>query len=349
MATPMLRALRLHYGAEARIVGVMRPYVREVLDGIDWLDETILFDPRASDLQLRSRSVIRQLKSARLELSILATNSFRTAMIAFAARIPGRVGYVRYGRGPLLTKRLAPPRAGRRLVPVSAVEYYLELAKTVGANHSDKTMELATTPSGDAHANEIWKRNNLDGNFPVVGLSTGAAYGAAKEWPVEYFAALARQLASEESARAIVLCGPAERNAARRIVELANHPNVSSLADEQVSIELSKCVIRRCQLLISNDSGPRHIGAAFKVPTVTLFGPTDPRWSHNYHSRSIDLQLHVPCGPCAQRTCPLGHHQCMRDLTVEQVFTAASRLLRHTTQIGGTRPKEIGATDGRAA
>jgi heptosyltransferase-2 len=80
--------------------------------------------------------------------------------------------------------------------------------------------------------------------------------------------------------------------------------------------------------MVTTDSGPRHFAAAFKVPAVTLFGPTDPRWSDNYHPDAINLQLDVDCGPCAKRVCPLKHHRCMRELSVNHVFVAAQSLLQ---------------------
>jgi heptosyltransferase-2 len=144
---------------------------------------------------------------------------------------------------------------------------------------------------------------------------------------VEHFADLARRLAREQRAKVLVICGPVERPIAARIAQLADCDGVLSLADEAVSLGLSKSLIRRSQLLISTDSGPRHFGAAFGIPTVTLFGPTDPRWSHNYNPRSFDLQQHLPCVPCARRTCPLGHHRCMRELKVDAVYRAACELL----------------------
>ena len=67
--------------------------------------------------------------------------------------------------------------------------------------------------------------------------------------------------------------------------------------------------------------------AAFGVPTVTIFGPTDPRWSHNYLNPSVDLQLDVECGPCKRRLCPFEHHRCMRDMSVEHVAVATTSLL----------------------
>ncbi|HEV3137474.1 MAG TPA: glycosyltransferase family 9 protein, partial [Pirellulales bacterium] len=106
------------------------------------------------------------------------------------------------------------------------------------------------------------------------------------------------------------------------IVQLADHPRVVSLADEPVSIGLSKACVRRSRLLVTTDSGPRFFAVAFGVPVVSLFGPTDMAWTRTHYSRETCLQHGVPCGPCARRTCPMGHHDCMRLLAVERVYAA---------------------------
>ncbi len=157
--------------------------------------------------------------------------------------------------------------------------------------------------------------------------TTAAAFGPAKAWPVEHFATLARRLAVEAGRRVLVLCGPGERDAAREIASQANHPGVVSLADHSPSIGLSKASIERSALLVTTDSGPRHLATAFNVPVVALFGPTFIAWTRTNHPLGLNLQLPVPCGPCQKPVCPEGHHRCMRELTPESVFRAATQLL----------------------
>jgi heptosyltransferase-2 len=102
---------------------------------------------------------------------------------------------------------------------------------------------------------------------------------------------------------------------------------VVSLAQQSLSIGLTKACIRRAQLVITTDSGPRHLAAGFQIPTVALFGSTDPRWSINYNPCEIRLHEDLPCAPCAKRICPLKHHHCMRDLAVTRVLGAGQQLL----------------------
>jgi heptosyltransferase-2 len=113
---------------------------------------------------------------------------------------------------------------------------------------------------------------------------------------------------------------------ARRITALARHPAVHSLADAPLSIGLTKACVRRADLLVTTDSGPRHFAAAFNRPVVTLFGPTHIAWTETNHPLAVHLQEKVDCGPCQLRTCPLDH-RCMNRLTPDKVYRAAIALL----------------------
>lgn len=332
MATPALRALREHFGDRAQLVGIMRPYVADVLAGTSWLDEHLLFDPRSSDPGQHGVGFFWRLRRAQLDTAIVLPNSWRTALWARASGAKERIGYVRGGRGWLLSRKLYPQKANGRFTPSPVLDYFLDLAYAAGAPPSSKRVELATLPADERAADAVWARFRFPRGNRVVTLNTGGAFGAAKLWPTGYFASLARRLATEEKQSVLVVCGPQERKLAQEIVRGAAHPQVQSLADEPLSIGLSKACIRRSRLLVTTDSGPRHFAAAFDVPVVTLFGPTDIAWSENYHPGAVHLQLELDCVPCQQRTCPLGHHRCMRDLSIEEVYRAVRNQLKMAPQ-----------------
>lgn len=325
MATPTLRALRSHFEA-AHITGIMRPYVAEVLRGSSLLDETLLYNRRSEDRELGAWRVVQKMRAFRFDKVVLCPNSLSSALIAWLSGAAERVGYARYGRGPLLTTKLYPPRSQGNWEPISAVDYYLDLATAMGCPASPKTVELDTTALDDEIAARLLIKRGILGHRPLVLLNNSGAFGGAKLWPNEYFAILARQAADELNADVLVLCGPSERETAREITLDANHERVQSLADDVPAIGLLKAIIRRAQAMVSTDSGPRHIAAAFGVPTVALFGPIDPRWSVNYSPVEVPLYKSLSCSPCARHTCPLGHHRCMRDITPNEAFFALRRL-----------------------
>jgi heptosyltransferase-2 len=187
-------------------------------------------------------------------------------------------------------------------------------------------MELATTTDDEAAADDIWHKAGFAGHSEVICLNPGAAFGSAKHWSAESFATLARALMDRRGSGVLVLCGPGEQPLARRIALLADRPGLHTLAEQPLSLGLTKACVRRADLLITTDSGPRHFAAAFDRPVVTLFGPTHIAWTETYHPRAVHLQKKVPCGPCQLRICPLDH-RCMTQLTPAEVFEAAEQLL----------------------
>lgn len=327
MATPTLRALRRGFGPSSELVGIVRPQLREVLSGTPWLTELWPLDARSSDPSHRRLALVRRMRRPRFDLAVLLTNSFHTAALAWLGGARRRLGYRRSGRGWLLTDKLEPLRCSGRFIEYPMVDYYLELAEAVGCPPESRQLELVLTDAERRLGDEVWKRLGLRADRPVILLNSSGAYGAAKLWPAEHFAALAQRLAERIGYDVLVLCGPQERSIARQIVADANHPRVVSVAEEPLGLGLSKACVARCRLMISTDSGPRHIAAAFDRPVITLFGPTSPVWVANPTVRGMDLQLKLECMPCAKRICPLGHHRCMRDLDVGSVFAAVEHLL----------------------
>jgi heptosyltransferase-2 len=328
MATPALRALRTHFARPAHIVGVMRPYVADVLAGTSWLDSIVYCERRSVRPKSATRMALEQLRAERLDLALLLTNSFRTAWMAWRCGARERIGYVGELRGWLLTERLpAPPAAGHR-DPLPTIDGYLQLAAAAGCASTSRRLELATTAADDEAADAVWRRLGLPTGNQVIVLNSGGAFGKAKYWPGEYFAALAQRIVEHTPYSVLINCGPAERDTAREIVALAGSRRVTSLADvADVPVGLTKACIRRSRMLVTTDSGPRFFGVAFNKPVVTLFGPTDPKATRTGDGRELSLSLSLDCQPCMKRTCPLGHHRCMRELTVDRVYAAVMQQL----------------------
>jgi heptosyltransferase-2 len=327
MATPVLRAVRRHFGADARIVGIMQPYLADLLGGTDWLSEQWYFDPRSKQPETRRWALVQRIRRERLDMVVLLSNSFSTAVTAWLGGAKERVGYVRYGRRPLLTRKIHPQRAGGRIVAEPMVDYYLRLARAVGCGPESRRLELATTEADERLAGEVWRKLGLRTDGRVITLNSSGAYGGAKLWPVEHFGRLARRVVDELDHDVLVMCGPKERQIARDVVSHSGSERVFSSADGPIGLGVAKACIRRGRLMVSTDSGPRHVAAALDKPVVTLFGPMPPIWTENPTQRAINLHLDLDCIGCHKRTCPLGHHRCMRDLSVETVFAAVVKLL----------------------
>jgi heptosyltransferase-2 len=326
MATPAIRALRTRF-PQARLLAVCKPYVAATIDGAPWFDDVILFD-KSGSRERREVGVIRRLRRERVDAAVLFPNSFRSATVAALGRCRRRIGYDRFGRALLLTDVLQPHRDenGKRK-PMPIIDDYNRLVAPLRVGDAGHRMELFTTAADEIAADRVWRELGLDQYPEVIGLNSSGAFGAAKLWPAEYFAELARTLVDRRGCGILVVCGPSERSIAREIVRLADRPGVFSLADRPVSLGLTKACVRRLDLFVTTDSGPRHFAAAFDRPVVTVFGPTFIEWTETYFPKGINLQKKVPCGPCQLRVCPLDH-RCMKELSVGEVLAASEDLLR---------------------
>lgn len=348
MATPALRTLRTHF-SKARITFLLNPNLVDLVRGGDWMDECIETGPNAW-------ATIRTLRARRFDLAVLLPNSFRAAWIARWSGARRRVGYARDGRSWLLTDRIPvrnlrgkrltfagarsaePVRVGSelpvtlgRFEPMPLVEYYADLVEAVGCPRPDHRLELFTASDCDASVGRRVRELRSNSTGPLVVVSPGAKFGAAKCWPAERFAALATRLIAERNADMMVTCGPGEEAIARKIGEHLSDPVARGKCHifdaPLLTLGELKSLIRRADLLVCNDAGPRHIAKAFGIPVVTVFGPTHPDWTWTDYPGERVVRIDVDCGPCQQRLCPFGHHQCMTGVSVEAVYDAAVSLL----------------------
>jgi heptosyltransferase-2 len=331
MATPTLRAVRRYFGPAARIVGILRPQLADLLAGTPWIDDLHAFDPRSRQKEHGRLALIARLRRERVDIALLLTNSLHTAVMAWLGGARQRVGYARDGRSWFLTHRVPPLRDGRGYRPAPMVESYLALARAIGCPDESPQLELCITSNEAEQATGVWRDLGLSTNGHVVALNSTGAYGAAKLWPPEHCAAFARGIVDELDHDVLVLCGPGERDAARQIAARSGSSRVHSLAAQEVSLGLTKGCLARCRLMVSTDSGPRHIAAALGLPVVTLMGPTLPEWIENPTVRGSMLRTELSCLGCGKRECPLGHHRCMKDLSPGRVLREVAALLRRTS------------------
>lgn len=342
MATPTLRALRSLY-PDAHISYLLRRYVKPVYTGMPWADRLITYrtgkgggrtGKNLIDLALR-------LRRAKFDMAVLLPNSFKTALLCKTAGIPRVVGYERDGRGFLLTDKLVPLKEKGRFVPNPIVKYYLGLASYLGSDSRDLTLQLFVTDSERREAEGVLQRAGLpahldrparSGGGPLVVLNPGAQYGEAKCWSPVRFAAVGDHLARTRGATILVSGAPKERRLLDETVAAAKTRFID-LSRLGLSLGTLKDIVRRCDLMVTNDTGPRHIAAAFGVPVITIFGPTHPEWTEIYFAAERKVSVPVYCGPCQKKKCPLDH-RCMTQVTPDMVQAKAEELLAEYSTAG---------------
>ncbi|MBN1553542.1 MAG: lipopolysaccharide heptosyltransferase II [Phycisphaerae bacterium] len=330
MATPVLRALRA--GREdSRICYVGRGGATAVLEGCGWCDEMIPDESRRFRFFPRT---VRRIRAIRAEEAILLPNSFRSALLARLSGAARRIGYDRDGRGLLLTDRLTPPRDAKgEFRPVPMIDYYAELLSPLGISPADRTMELPLTSEDVQQGEAVLREAGYDSDRPLVMLNPGAAFGTSKLWPTDKYARAADALIESRDAQIIINAAPnlAERTLAITTEENMKHPPLLNFGRRDNTLGLLKALLKRCDLLITNDTGARHIAAALGAGVVTIFGSTDPVWARIDSPRERIVRIDVSCGPCQKKVCPLPDEtqrlRCLTGVSVESVVAAAEEWL----------------------
>jgi heptosyltransferase-2 len=331
MATPFIASLfRRFPGAEIHLL--MNRHLYPLLEGSPWLAHCHFQAPRGRTAGARSarRALVAELRAERFDLAVLLPNSLRSAWLCWRAGARRRLGFNRDGRRLLLTDALpVPNRRDRGYEPMPLVDYYAHIAAALGCEHPGDRLRLFTTEACNEAVEARLRAAGGAGDGPLVVLCPGANFGASKCWDPQRFARVADRLVQDRGATVVIPPGPGEEPLASAIRDAMAEPSLL-LIEPCLTLGELKSLIARSDLLLGNDTGPRHFGRAFGVPRVTVFGPTEQRWTETSHARESIVRVEVPCGPCHRKICPLQEQVCMTRVTVEMVVSACEEQLDAT-------------------
>jgi heptosyltransferase-2 len=324
MATPALKAIRNHY-PQARISLLVKPALRELAEGAPWFDDIILY-PNQKDRGnfLRYLTFVSKLRREAFDSAILFPNSFSSALIFWLGGAKQRVGYARDGRYLFLTDRIKPLKKNGRFIPQPMLDYYGTILTYLGINYQTKNLELYVTPLMHEKALTILQTQGVNLDRPLIAINPSAGFGSSKYWHSDYFAQVADTLIEQYLCQILLLPGPGEYFLAQEIKGFMRHKPVV-IKGEEVSLGLLKALISHCNLFVTTDSGPRHIGVALDKPVVVVMGPTHHIYSDVGHSKTIVLREDIDCSPCHLKVCPTDQ-RCMQLITPEKVLNAIQTL-----------------------
>lgn len=255
-------------------------------------------------------ALVNRLKAKRYDTAFIVHRATRTALLAWMARIPQRIGLATQGRKLLLT----------RAVPLNIEDHRtdsaLSLLTAVGERVTTRALTFTPAPGSGQRAEGLLDRAGWDFAHPLVGLSPGGSW-KTKRWPEARFAKLVDRLA-EAGAVAALVGGPGDRELAEEVKRQSGVP-VLDLVGQTGFDELYE-VFRRCAAVVANDSGPMHLAAAAGIPLVGLYGPTNPTRCGPISEAAVTVAGEVPCLGCYFKHCD--HHSCMAYLAVPQVLAA---------------------------
>lgn len=328
MATSAFARVRAAFPA-AHITAGMRPYLRPLLTGSAFFDD-VVDTPKSKGLA-DFASQVRAMRERRFDLAVVLPNSLAAGLPPFLARVPLRLGYrqgrpflMNFGRHAAALRRWWQPRRGPARKPVPMPVYYRDLLDVIGLPPVDLRPRLAVTAAEEAWVGEHLRTLGIADGTPLLLLVVGANFGASKLWLPERFAAVARHFQERRGMRALVLVGPSEVELGKRIAAMGN---AICMSEPVLPLDRLKALVRRGALMITGDTGPRHIAVAFDRPIVCLFGPTDLDYTRYCLDRTVIVRKELECAPCQRKVCPLGHHRCMRDITEAEVIAAGESLL----------------------
>ena len=334
MTVPALRALRRVLPG-ANITLVIRPSAQGIFSEADFVDDILIYDRKGVFSVIPQ---IREWRRREFDLALLFQNAFEAALIPFMAGVPLRLGYATESRQGLLTHPLPLPewRSSRHevfyyLYLVTALEQMLFGTSSICEAVPDASIEISDVRK--AEATNLLRAHGVREDELVVALCPGSINSRAKRWPAEAYAALADRLI--DSQRQVLLIGSKdEADVSEEVTSQMRHRPI--VLTGKTTLDQITAVLAGVDLIVTNDTGPAHIGAALGRPTIVIFGPTNPLTTRPF-SPTAEILRHPPdCAPCMLRDCPIDH-RCMTAITVDEVFEHSHALLKRSSFVKTVR------------
>jgi len=324
LSTPAIKALRENY-PHAYIAMMVSPYAKDIIEGNPYLDDVIIYDKDGKHKSWRrSIKFSQRLKKKRFDLAVILHPTNRVHLITFFAGIPRRIGYDRKF-GFLLTDRI---RHTKQFGEKHELEYNLDLLRYLGIELGDKALYMPIKPESEKWISELFKQQDIKDTDKLLAIHPGASC-PSKIWPNERFADVADKLMEKYGFKCLVAAGPKDIALANNVIKHMQHPAISLAGKTSVSQLAS--ILKRCQLFISNDSGPVHIASAVGTPVISIFGRSQKglspkRWGP-VGKRDKILHKEVGCIECLAHNC-VKDFACLKAITVDDVLKAVDSIFK---------------------
>jgi heptosyltransferase-2 len=346
MCEPALRGLRGLF-PDAQVTLLVKPAVADLFVGHPAVTRLLTYDIKGRHAGFSGKwALAKQLRRQGFDLAVLFQNAFEAAFLTFLARVPCRYGYATDGRSLLLSDPVAVPDPRMLL---HQVRYYWDLLKPLGLMGDPPVPELVVLPEEEQAMVERCAQGGLTPTDIVVGINPGSTYGDAKRWLPERFAEVTERLCRTihtspgQQVSVVIFGAKGEEHLGQDIAARLSSPSL--VLSGATTIRELMAVVKRCSLLLTNDTGPMHIASAFKVPVVAVFGPTDWRTTSPFGGAHAIVREPVDCAPCLLRECPIDH-RCMTRVTVDQVYEEAVKQVRGLSgSSGSNRINKINQTN----
>jgi heptosyltransferase-2 len=321
MTLPALEAVRETFPSSF-IAVLAKPWVAPIYDHQPAVNRVLVFQKQEGAFRGWGELIrcIRLIRRNRFDLAILFQNAFEAALLTRLGGAGFRVGYRTDGRGLLLTHRVL---RGKEVLKVHQTEYYLSILRGMGWRAGSRVPSLYVSAADRAAAETMLSKQGIHEGNLLLGLGPGAIFGGAKRWPAERFAEIGDIAAREWGGRVLIFGSSRETAICGRVRGAMQSPALDFSG--RTSLGVAMGLIERCSFFVTNDSGLMHIAAALKVPTVAIFGPTDPVATGPRGTHTTIVRHDTSCAPCLKAECT-EDHACMLGIRAREVWEAMEEL-----------------------
>jgi heptosyltransferase II len=318
MSGPALHAIRDTF-PDAHLAVLVRRELASFFDGARWVDEVIPYRLRGGVAGLSDQfSIVRRIRAGRFDLAVVFPNSFQSALWMALAAVQRRAGYEAEHRGFMLTHKVAPRADVERAH--QAHQWLTMVAETVGAKGAAEAYQLDVNLKSREKMRVWLASRRIRPERPLIALAPVAAFGPAKEWPMERYAALADLVAERHGAECVLVGGADDLAQCERIAGQCKRGAIVAAAETTVGELIA--LLSLCQGFVGNDSGGMHLAGALGLPTVAIFGSTNPARTGPMGPHCRIIYRGLECSPCLERTCRFGHYNCLREIAAEEAAGA---------------------------
>lgn len=318
MSLPALRAIRDSF-PEVKLAVLMRKELASFFDGMLWIDEVIPYRLRTGATGVIDRAlIVNRIRSGHFDLAVLFPKSFQSALWVTLAGVPRRAGYLADRRSFMLTHTAAMRPEVERAH--QSHHWMTMVGETIGAEGSVENYRLGVDSDAKERMRAWLGERRKRPARPLIALAPVAAYGPAKEWPAERYSLLTDILADRYRAECVLVGGIDDR---ARCEEIAGRSKAGTLvAAGETTVGELIALLALCQGFAGNDSGCMHLAGVLGLPTVAVFGSTNPARTGPLGARTRIIYRELECSPCLERTCRFGHYNCLRDIAPDEIAGA---------------------------
>lgn len=323
MSLPALRAIRRTYPG-AHLAVLVKRELASFFDGARWIDEVIPYAVgRGLSGFFDRRRIVGEIRSRQFDLGVLFPNSFESALWLTMAGVRRRAGFIADARGAMLTLKATPPAESNS---GHQSNYWLSMLRAIGvADGRADDFVLDVHPPHRERMREWLAPSRKRPGRPLYAIAPAAAYGPAKEWPADSYSALIDLLARRDDAEVVLVGAPSERAKCEEVAASAKSGAI--IAAGHTNIGELIALLSLCDRFLGNDSGCMHLAGALGIPTVAIFGSTNPVRTGPMGAKTRVIYRKLECSPCLARTCRFGHYRCLTQIEPAELADAIESLL----------------------